>query len=52
MTNHMIMKSNIVTSTKNLIQELHKHLSLSTSMTEVVSHRPLPLPLQTTDHEK
>jgi len=46
------MESNILTCAKNLIQELHKHLSLSTSTTEVLSHRLLPLPMEITDHEK
>jgi len=46
------MHSNILTCTKNLHQELHKHLSLSTSTPEVISHQLLPLAMQTTDHEK
>jgi len=50
--NSFNMQSNILTCTKNINQELLKHLSLSTSTTEVVSHRLLPLPIQTTDHEK
>ena len=46
------MQSNILTSTKNLIQELHKHLRLSISTNEVVSHWLLLLLTQTTEHEK
>ena len=45
------MQSIILTCAKNLVQELHKHLSLRTA-TEVVSHWLLPLPMQTMDHEE
>ena len=36
------MQSYILTCTKNLIQELHKHLSRSTFITQEVSHWLLP----------
>jgi hypothetical protein len=45
------MQSIILTCTKNLVQEFHKHLSLRTSAIEVVSHWLLLLPMQTMDHE-
>jgi hypothetical protein len=46
------MQSNFLTCTENLIQELHKHLSLSAPMPEVVSNWLLPLSMQTTGREK